>query len=94
MLELHCLNQDDEVIESIKYFRKLENLINNLENILNKFLIHINLLCTFNIIVNDVRKKLISEFLEDLKDLESYAYAGVSVWHFIINKKEKWEKLK
>lgn len=44
---------------------------------------------------NDVylkEQELTLKFIEDLGELESYAEAGVSVWHYIINMREKWEK--
>jgi len=41
------------IIEAINSFREIEKLIRNLENILNKFLIQINLKCFFDIVINE-----------------------------------------
>lgn len=50
--ELEISYPPHEIIEVINSFREIENLIKNLENILNKFLIQINLKCSFDIIIN------------------------------------------
>ncbi len=43
----------ERIEEAINSFREIENLFSNLENILNKFLIQINIKCSFDIIINE-----------------------------------------
>jgi len=62
-----------EIIEAINSFREIENLIRNLENILNKFLIQINLKCSFDIIINEenTRFKIQLNFIRS-KDIVNF----------------------
>lgn len=63
--ELKISYSDEEIKEVINNFRELENLIKNLEEIINKFLIQINLKCSFNLITNedDTRFKIQLNFI-------------------------------
>jgi len=49
--EISYLNRD--IIEAINSFRNIEKLIRFLDNILNKFLIQIDLKCFFDIVINE-----------------------------------------
>ena len=68
--ELNITKKKEEIIEYIENFRNFEILIEGLENLLNKFLIQINLTSKFQITVSDDNKNFLLRlsFIRSNKD--------------------------